>query len=89
MATCPECDAEIEVDEYDVDLGCSFMILTADIDKKFDDAERVWRSMLKNFPRQKLETPILLKAPDYQHLTVVRLRTQGEAEDFVRELSGG
>jgi hypothetical protein len=37
-------------DEYDVSLGVSFMILTCVSDKKFDDAERVWRSLLSRYP---------------------------------------
>jgi hypothetical protein len=42
-------DAGGPTDEYDIDLGTSFMIATCLIDKKFDDAERVWQSMLSRF----------------------------------------
>jgi pentatricopeptide repeat protein len=38
------------VDQYDVDLGASFMLDACVAQKDFGSAERVWRSMLSRFP---------------------------------------
>lgn len=41
------------VDEYDIDLGVSFMISACAVQQNFQDADRVWESMRGRFPRHK------------------------------------
>jgi len=37
-------------DLYDLELGLSFILVAADIDQRFDDAFRVWDSLIARFP---------------------------------------
>lgn len=46
-------DAGGPVDDYDLSLGTSFMITTCVADKEFDNAERVWRSLLSRYPHHR------------------------------------
>lgn len=43
-------DAGGPTDVYDVELGLSFILVAADIDQRFDDAFRVWESLIARFP---------------------------------------
>ena len=66
------------VDEYDVDLGVYYMINVCVVDKNFDDAYRVWESMIARYPYH----------PEVLTAGLVALELEPDAPRLARVLDG-